>query len=65
MAEEPEFAPDQPGLMKTSGPLIEQIVTAEIERDGRYLITQRPERGVLPGLWEFPGGKCQSGCEHE
>jgi A/G-specific adenine glycosylase len=26
-------------------------------RDGRILIAQRPETGLLPGLWEFPGGK--------
>lgn len=28
-------------------------------RNGRILITQRPETGLLPGLWEFPGGKRQ------
>ncbi|MBI3872339.1 MAG: A/G-specific adenine glycosylase [candidate division Zixibacteria bacterium] len=28
-------------------------------RDGRVLIAQRPEGGLLPGLWEFPGGKRQ------
>ncbi|MBD3298219.1 MAG: NUDIX domain-containing protein [candidate division Zixibacteria bacterium] len=26
-------------------------------RDGRILIAQRPETGLLPNLWEFPGGK--------
>jgi A/G-specific adenine glycosylase len=25
--------------------------------DGRILIAQRPETGLLPNLWEFPGGK--------
>ena len=30
-------------------------------RDGKLLITQRPAGGHLAGLWEFPGGKCESG----
>jgi len=34
-----------------------RVVTAEIRRDGRYLITQRPPSAMLPLLWEFPGGK--------
>ncbi len=38
-----------------------RVVTAEIERDGHYLITQRPPRAVLPLLWEFPGGKVEAG----
>ncbi len=36
-----------------------RVVTAEIEREGRYLITQRPPKAVLPLLWEFPGGKVE------
>ena len=28
---------------------------------GKLLITQRPPGGHLPGLWEFPGGKCEPG----
>ncbi len=34
-----------------------RVVAAVIERDGRYLITQRRPNAVLPLLWEFPGGK--------
>jgi A/G-specific adenine glycosylase len=30
-------------------------------RDGRLLIQQRPEEGLLGGLWEFPGGKLEAG----
>jgi len=30
-------------------------------RDGKYLITQRNERAVLPLLWEFPGGRVEEG----
>jgi A/G-specific adenine glycosylase len=29
--------------------------------DGRLLIQRRPEEAMLGGLWEFPGGKCESG----
>ena len=29
--------------------------------DGRLLIAQRPLDGLLGGLWEFPGGKLESG----
>jgi 8-oxo-dGTP diphosphatase len=38
-----------------------RVVAAVIERDGRYLITQRREEAVLPLLWEFPGGKVEEG----
>jgi 8-oxo-dGTP diphosphatase len=38
-----------------------RIVTARIERDGRYLITQRNPHAVLPLLWEFPGGRVEEG----
>lgn len=36
-----------------------RVVAAVIERDGRYLITQRREGAVLPNLWEFPGGRVE------
>ena len=36
-------------------------MAALIERDGRYLITQRRPTAVLPLLWEFPGGRVESG----
>jgi 8-oxo-dGTP diphosphatase len=38
-----------------------RVVAAEIEQDGRYLITQRNTHAVLPLLWEFPGGKVEPG----
>ena len=38
-----------------------RVVAAVLERDGRYLITQRRASAVLPLLWEFPGGKVESG----
>lgn len=37
------------------------IVIGLIEKEGLYLIQRRPEKGLLGGLWEFPGGKVDSG----
>ena len=37
------------------------VTAGLVFRDGRLLITQRPPGGHLPGLWEFPGGKCEPG----
>ncbi|HMJ16575.1 MAG TPA: (deoxy)nucleoside triphosphate pyrophosphohydrolase [Polyangiaceae bacterium] len=34
-------------------------MAAVVERDGRYLITQRRPGAVLPLLWEFPGGRVE------
>ena len=38
-----------------------RVVAAVVERNGRYLITQRRPNAVLPMLWEFPGGKVEQG----
>jgi 8-oxo-dGTP diphosphatase len=38
-----------------------RVVAALIERDGRYLVTQRRATAVLPLYWEFPGGKVEPG----
>ena len=46
--------------MKYAGRTI-RVVAAEIALDGRYLITQRAPRAVLPLLWEFPGGRVEEG----
>lgn len=42
-----------------------RVVAAEIERDGKYLITQRRPEAVLPLLWEFPSGKVEPGESDE
>ncbi len=41
-----------------------EAVVAVIRRDGRFLIRQRPDPGLLAGLWEFPGGKREPGESH-
>lgn len=38
-----------------------RVVAAVIQRDGKYLITQRREHASLPLLWEFPGGRVEPG----
>ncbi len=37
------------------------VAAAIIHRNGSILIAQRPARGLLGGLWEFPGGKTEKG----
>ena len=42
-------------------PLILVVAVALVDADGRVLIAQRPEGKSMAGLWEFPGGKIESG----
>ncbi|MFT6614418.1 MAG: 8-oxo-dGTP diphosphatase [Halopseudomonas sp.] len=39
------------------------VMAAVIRRDGRTLIARRPETAHQGGLWEFPGGKLETGEE--
>jgi mutator protein MutT len=41
--------------------VIVEVVAAVIRRDGKILITQRPDDVHLAKLWEFPGGKVEAG----
>jgi 8-oxo-dGTP diphosphatase len=36
-----------------------RVVAAVLEKEGRYLITQRRATAVLPLMWEFPGGRVE------
>jgi 8-oxo-dGTP diphosphatase len=38
-----------------------RVVAAVLEKDGRYLITQRRTSAVLSLMWEFPGGRVEEG----
>jgi 8-oxo-dGTP diphosphatase len=42
-----------------------RVVAAVVEREGRYLITQRREQARLALLWEFPGGRVEQGESDE
>jgi 8-oxo-dGTP diphosphatase len=37
------------------------VAVALVDADGCVLISKRPEGKKLAGLWEFPGGKVESG----
>jgi A/G-specific adenine glycosylase len=53
---------EQLPLKKPRPPLPHQtIVVGVVWRGKRLLIDQRPEEGLLGGLWEFPGGKVEEG----
>lgn len=48
--------------MPTTAPdLVLVVACALIDRDGRVLVTRRPEGKPMAGLWEFPGGKLGPG----
>lgn len=54
--------PEVPPATEQKAPKAEEIrvVAAEIERQGRFLITQRRPTAILPLLWEFPSGKVEA-----
>ncbi|HEX9934728.1 MAG TPA: A/G-specific adenine glycosylase [bacterium] len=37
------------------------VTAGVVSRNGKFLITKRPPKGLLGGLWEFPGGKLEKG----
>ncbi len=47
--------------MSFAAPRMIRVTAAVIEKDGKILCAQRPPGDALAGLWEFPGGKIESG----
>ena len=37
------------------------VTAAVLRRDGKVLLAKRPSKGLLGGMWEFPGGKAEKG----
>ncbi|MGQ9682492.1 MAG: A/G-specific adenine glycosylase [Anaerolineae bacterium] len=58
-AGDPEAVPSRP--RRRALPHYDVAAAVIRHDDGRLLIAQRPEDGLLGGLWEFPGGKCEPG----
>jgi len=49
-------------VLERKAPIPHHTVTAAvIVQQGKLMIAQRPEQGLLGGLWEFPGGKLEAG----
>ncbi len=38
-----------------------QVAIAILEKDGKIFIQKRHQKGLMAGLWEFPGGKVEAG----
>jgi len=49
----PKPAPDTP--------LMPVVAAALVDSHGRILVQRRPREKTMGGLWEFPGGKVESG----
>ncbi|MCE5208110.1 MAG: A/G-specific adenine glycosylase [Chloroflexi bacterium] len=53
---------EQRPVLETRQSIPHLIVTAGvIQRDGYVFLARRPPNGLLGGMWEFPGGKCEPG----
>ena len=62
--------PTQPPTPPTSDPSNAQpqrelirVVAAEVEEDGKFLLTQRRPQASFPLFWEFPSGRVEEGEE--
>lgn len=52
---------DLPRPESRNVPIVLVAAAAIIDADGRVLVAQRPAGKAMAGLWEFPGGKVNTG----
>ena len=54
---------EQRPILEARAAVPHYTVTAAVIEDGtgKVLITRRPSKGLLGGMWEFPGGKLEAG----
>ncbi|GIV63052.1 MAG: A/G-specific adenine glycosylase [Bellilinea sp.] len=52
---------ERPVLTRRAATPLITVTAAVIWRDGKVLLTRRPAKGLLGGMWEFPGGKQEAG----
>jgi 8-oxo-dGTP diphosphatase len=50
-----------PAIAAEGRPLVLVAAAALVDADGRVLLAQRPPGKSMAGLWEFPGGKVNTG----
>ncbi len=51
---------EQRPVLKPKANVPHFVVTAAVlRRDGKILLARRPSKGLLGGMWEFPGGKVE------
>ena len=56
---------ERPVTRPAPEPAQREEVIAVVMKDDSYLLGRRPSKGLLGGLWEFPGGKLERGESHE
>lgn len=49
------------GAKETEAKVVLVAACALVDPDGRVLLARRPEGKSMAGLWEFPGGKVETG----
>ncbi len=50
-----------PSVSKRAALPHRDVTAAILRKNGRVLVVRRPEKGLLGGLWKFPGGKREEG----